>query len=77
MASYSTWLLEVLKLNCKNCRIRMFLGSSRMMPAPAPCGFKDLSTYIVNHYSLRGLLLCWSLVKSAKHLALWGCEARS
>ena len=44
MTSYSAWLLEVLKAKCKDFSMRMSLGPSSKMPAPAPFGLDEPST---------------------------------
>jgi len=44
MASYSTWLLEVLKAKCRDFLMRMSLGPSSMMPTPAPFRLDEPST---------------------------------
>jgi len=44
MASYSTWLLDVLKAKWRNFSMRISLGPSNTMPAPAPFGFEEPST---------------------------------
>jgi len=44
MASYSAWLLEVLKAKCRDFLMRMLLGPSSMMSAPVPFGLDEPST---------------------------------
>jgi len=44
MASYSAWLLEVLKAKCRDFLMRILLGPSSMMPAPVPFGLDEPST---------------------------------
>jgi len=44
MASYSAWLFDVLKAKWRDFSMRMSLGPSNMMPAPAPFGFEEPST---------------------------------
>ena len=44
MALYSTWLLDVLKAKWREFSMRISLGPSNTMPAPAPFGFEELST---------------------------------
>ena len=44
MASYSAWLLEVLKAKCRDYSMRMSLGPFSTMPAPAPFGLDESST---------------------------------
>jgi len=44
MASYSAWLLDVLKSKWRDFSMRISLGPSRTMPAPAPFGFDEPST---------------------------------
>jgi len=44
MASYSAWLLDVLKAKLRDFSMRMSLGPSKTMSAPAPFGFKEPST---------------------------------
>jgi len=54
MASYSAWLLEVLKAKCRNFLMRMSLGPSSTMPAPVPFGLDEPSTLSV-HWSASGV----------------------
>jgi len=44
MASYSAWLLDVLKAKWRDFSMRMSLGPSRMILTPAPFGFEEPST---------------------------------
>jgi len=48
MASYSTWLLEVLKAKWSDFSMRMSLGPSRTIPTPAPFVFEEPSIYSVH-----------------------------
>ena len=41
MASYSAWLLEVLKVKCMDFSMRMWLGPSRTIPALVPHGLEE------------------------------------
>jgi len=43
MASYSAWLLDVLKAKWRDFPMRMSLGPSRKMSAPASFGFEEPS----------------------------------
>jgi len=65
MASYSTWLLDILKAKWRDFSMRMSLGPSKTMPAPAPFGFEEPSTYNV-HWSSLGFC-CRSLTMSRRH----------
>jgi len=70
MASYSAWLLEVLEIKCRDFSMRIWLGTSRTIPAPAPLGSEEPSTYSTHWSSSGG---CWrSLTKSSKHWTLMG-----
>jgi len=70
MASYSAWLLEVLKAKCRDFSMRIWLGPFRTIPAPPPLGLEELLTYNI-HWSSSGV--CWrSLTKSSRHWALMG-----
>jgi len=44
MASHLAWLLDVLKAKWRNFSMRISLGPSRTMSAPAPFGFDEPST---------------------------------
>jgi len=44
MASYSAWLLDVLKAKWRDFSMRMSLGPSNTMPAPVPFEFEEPST---------------------------------
>ena len=44
MASYSAWLLDVLKAKSRDFSMRMSLGPSKTMSAPFPFGFEEPST---------------------------------
>jgi len=44
MASYSAWLLDVLKAKWRNFSMRISLGPFSTMPAPAPFGIDKPST---------------------------------
>ena len=44
MASYFAWLLDVLKAKLRDFSMRISLGPSSTMPAPAPFGFDEPST---------------------------------
>jgi len=44
MASYSAWLLDVLKAKWRDFSMRISLGPSNTMPTPAPFGFVEPST---------------------------------
>ena len=44
MASYSAWLLDVWKAKWRDFSMRISLGPSNTMPAPAPFGFEEPST---------------------------------
>jgi len=41
MASYSAWLLDVLKAKWRDFLMRMSLGPSRTILTPAPFGFEE------------------------------------
>ena len=43
MASYSAWLLDVLKAKWRDFSMRISLGPSNTMPTPTPFGFEDPS----------------------------------
>ena len=44
MALNSAWLLDVLKAKWRDFSMRISLGPSNTMPAPAPFGFEEPST---------------------------------
>ena len=44
MASYSSWLLDVLKAKWRDFTMRISLGPSNTMPTPVPFGFEEPST---------------------------------
>jgi len=44
MASYSAWLLDVLKAKWRDFSMKISLGPSSTIPAPAPFGFEEPST---------------------------------
>jgi len=44
MASYSAWLLDVLKAKWRDFSMRISLGPSNTMPAPKPFRFEEPST---------------------------------
>ena len=70
MASYSAWLLDVLKAKWRDFLMRISLGPSSTMLAAAPFGFDEPSTQSV-HWSFFGVR--WrSLTKSRRHCALMG-----
>ena len=53
MASYSAWLLEVLKAKCKDFSMRIWLGPSRIISAPTPLRLEEPSTYSIHWSSSR------------------------
>ena len=53
MASYSAWLLEVLKAKCRDFSMRIWLGPFRRIPAPTPLRLEEPSTYSI-HWFPRG-----------------------
>ena len=48
MASYSAWLLEVLKAKYIDFSMRIWLGPSSTIPSCAPLGLEEPSTYSVH-----------------------------
>ena len=75
MASYSAWLLKVLKEKCRDFSMRIWLRPSRTILAPAPLGLEEPSMYSVHWSSSRE---CWrSLTKSSRHWALMGRVVRN
>ena len=48
MASYSTWLLYVLKVKWRDFSMRMSVGPSKTLSAPASFGFEEPSMYNVH-----------------------------
>jgi len=68
--SYSTWLLDALKLKCNDCSTFIPVGLSRMTPTPHCLLLDESSTY--NVYKICCSDFWSSNTKSARHWALIG-----